>query len=183
MKRSLCIYFDNLLPRVNITLHGTAISWKEKVKHLYLRPTWFRRRGPQNCYMLYRRSIDWMSNKVSRLVKDNLSQAYHCSWYGSRTWIQTVNMCFNLISNGIRLSDGQKIQYVTHIRLLAHIVNSLFFRDQHARQVKNSEKLHLHFTDERALRNAIRVMGRNCAELAISSSVSISDNVHATFLT
>ena len=173
-----------LEPRVNVTLHDTALVWEDKVKHpgnisthdlsdsidVTLKTLQINRLGGK-------------FHKVSSLVQGNLLQTYCCSWYGSQTWDKNSKyVCWLNIQWNKAVRSTLKIPYTSHTRLLPHIVNSFSFKDQHARRVKNfldtftsSENMHVLIIDERASRNTIGALGHNRARIEISCNGSKSN--------
>ena len=171
-------------PRVNVTLHDTALVWEDTVKH------------PGNISThdlsdsvdvtlktLQMERLDGKFQKVSSLVKDNLLLTYCCYWYGCQTWDKNSKYaCWLNIQWNKAFRSTLKIPYTSHTRLLPHIVNSFSFKDQHARRVKNfldtftsSENMHVLFSDECAPRNTIGALGHNRARIEISYNCSKSN--------
>ena len=193
--KTMCMKIGNNFrePRVNVTLHGTALVWKDKVKHLGNILTHDLRDAADvtlktGIFISQVNRLNVKFRKVSSLVKGNLLQTYCCSWYGSQTWdMNSKHVCQLNIQWNKAVRRTLKIPYTTHTRLLPHIVNSFSFKDQHARRVKkflytftSSENMHVLFIGERALRNTIGALGRNRARIEISSNVSKSNSDQIT---
>ena len=155
--KTMCMKIGNNCrePRVDVTLHGTALVWKDKVKHLGSILT-HDLRDSADVTIKTGISISQVNrlnekfHKVSSLVKGNLLQTYCCSWYESQTWdMNSKHVCQLNVQWNKAVRRTLKIPYTTHTRLLPHIVNSFSFKDQHARRVKkflytftSSENMH-----------------------------------------
>ena len=124
-----------------VTLHGAAVMWKQRIKHLGNIIT---SDLNDKCDIEYKKGVfishvNRLNNKlsvVSANVKGQLQQTYCCSWYGCQTWdlvsksAQTMAVEWN---KAVRRTLG--IPYTTHTALLPGITGSKPFKDQHASRV------------------------------------------------
>ena len=178
--KTVCIKIgkDNVLPTRPVTLNGSVLKWKSKVRHL---GNFVSSDLNDHHDIMYKKGVfisqvNKLNVKFSSLastLRGKLFQTYCCSWYGCQTWDIIGNdvSCMQTEWNkAVRRTLG--LPFNTHRNLLSHVVQSASFQEQHSRRVKkfimsfiNSSNMHVSFIGSLAKVYSRGALGRNFTRL------------------
>ena len=157
-----------------ITLNGTVLKWKQKVKHLgnFVRHDLNDHDDimyKKGLFVSYVNKLNVKFRTVPTLLRGKLFQTYCCSWSGCQIWNIDSRDAQNMQTEwnkAVRRTLG--LPYQTHRNLLPLIVQSRSFAEQHKSRVckfietfMTSENSRVAFIGERAKVCAFGTLGRN----------------------
>ena len=188
VKKTVCIRISgrgrHKAPSKAVTLHGSPIVWKNRVKHLgnILTSDLKDVEDIKLKKSIFISQVNKLNNKFSVLssnVRAKLLQTYCCAWYGAQTW--------DLISKSAREMNTEwkkavrrslYIPNTTHSNLLPHITKCRSFETQHLGRVSKflcgiiqSKNTHISLIGQKAMRSCNGAMGRNWVRCLLAGTV------------
>ena len=183
MPKSIRIGSNGDAPLRNVTLNGTPVVWKQRIKHLgnIITSDLSDQSDIEYKKGVFVSQVNKMNNKLSAVssnVKGQLLQTYCCSWYGCQTWDLTSRWAHSMTTEWNKaVRRTLRIPYTTCTKLLPLIVKGRTFKQQHITRVSKfiqsflvSGNSHVLLIGERARRTATGALGRNwvrCAAAAV----------------